>query len=98
MRIRMLKTIRGSDDGHTVRDYVQGMEYDLSATPRARELATVLLKEEWAEQVVAKPPPVPVVVLPPPAPEAPAPAPVEPTEALTHRIEPPRAGKHRKGR
>jgi hypothetical protein len=57
----MLSTRRGADDGVTLRTYHEGTEHDLSATPRALDLAQVFIREGWAKEV--KPPaPVPVPV------------------------------------
>jgi hypothetical protein len=51
MRIRMLKTVRGSPDGFSVHEYRAGEEYELADTGRGRELSNVLLREGWAEPV-----------------------------------------------
>ncbi len=89
MKIKMRETKRGADDGFTVREYAAGVEYDLSRTPRARDLAAVFVGEGWAEEVpdkisapaappaITEPPASPSpVVEPPPAATAVAPAPV----------------------
>jgi hypothetical protein len=78
MRLRMLTTMRGAEDGCTVREYREGVEYELGGTPRADELARVFLREGWAEEASAPPPappespPAPVATTPQP-PAAPAP-------------------------
>jgi hypothetical protein len=64
MRIRMLTTVRGAEDGFTVRTYEKGMEYALAETPRGKDLGAVFLREKWAEtlqaaEAVATPPPAP---------------------------------------
>jgi hypothetical protein len=56
MRLRMLKTASGADDGITLRAYEAGAEYNLPETPRGKDLAQVFLREGWAEQ--AEPPKV----------------------------------------
>jgi hypothetical protein len=57
MRLRMLTTARGAEDGHTVREYLAGREYDIGGTPRADELARAFVRERWAEDAqTAKPP------------------------------------------
>ncbi len=48
MKIRMLSTRRGADDGITVRTYEAGAEYELPETPRGQDLAEVFLREGWA--------------------------------------------------
>jgi hypothetical protein len=53
MRLRMLTTTKGSDDGHTVREYRQGGEYDVGGTARADELARTFIRERWAEDANA---------------------------------------------
>lgn len=54
MRIRMISTRRGADDGSTVRTYEAGAEYELPETERGQDLARVFLREGWA--VDANPP------------------------------------------
>jgi hypothetical protein len=81
MRIRMLKTVQGSPNGHTTLSYREGTEHDLTATPRERELAAVFTREGWAEAATtaAAPPeavPVPALELAmPPVPLEPTPEP-----------------------
>lgn len=94
MRIRMKETRRGADDGHTVREYLAGREYDLSGTPRAEDLAQVFVREGWADEVKAPPaaeparkpePPAapPAPTAPPAPPPAPTAAPVAPPPAAS---------------
>jgi hypothetical protein len=59
VRIKMKETRRGTEDGHTVREYTAGQEYDLAETPRGDDLAKVFLREGWAEKVEAKRSPSP---------------------------------------
>ena len=49
MKIVMLETRIGADDGFTVRKYEAGQEYDLPETPRGKDLAMVFLREKWAK-------------------------------------------------
>jgi hypothetical protein len=72
MRIRMLKTVRGAEDGFTVREYLIDTEHELSGTARAQELAEVFLREGWAEEVG----------------KAPAEAPAPHHEPQIHRLPP----------
>jgi hypothetical protein len=69
MRIRMLKTVRGSEDGFTARDFCAGQFYDLVSPPRALELALAFVRDGLAETAAALPPapPDPFVRLPLPA-------------------------------
>jgi hypothetical protein len=55
MRIRMLSTQRGADDGVTVRSYEAGQEYEIGGSPRAEDLAAVFLREGWAVEVKSPP-------------------------------------------
>jgi hypothetical protein len=59
MKIRMLKTMRGSPNGVDIFVYREGEEYDLSRDARALDLANVFLREGWAESA-EKPAPKPV--------------------------------------
>lgn len=49
MKIRMLKTEHGSVDGIRVAEYIDGNDYDLSATDGERELAAAFLAAGFAE-------------------------------------------------
>ncbi len=61
----MLSHRRGAVDGFTVRDYVEGERYDLSATPGAVDLAQVFVREGWAVEVgAAEPAKAPEVIVP----------------------------------
>lgn len=51
MRVRMLSTKNGADDGVTVRTYLAGQEYELPATSRGLDLAQVFVKAGWAQEV-----------------------------------------------
>ena len=54
MKIKMLKTTKGSPDGFTVRSYVAGKEYNMSGGP-ANDLAKVFVVQmEVAVEVKAK--------------------------------------------
>lgn len=53
MKIRMLSTQHGADDGVTLRTYGAGEEYVLPDTGRGLDLAAVFLREGWAEEVKA---------------------------------------------
>jgi hypothetical protein len=79
MRIRMLKTVQGSPNGHTTLSYREGTEHDLTATPRERELAAVFTREGWAEAATTAAAPseaVPALELAmPPVPSEPTPEP-----------------------
>ena len=56
MKVTMLQTVQGSEDGVIVQVYREGEQYDLSATDRALDLAAVFLREGWAvEEGVATP-------------------------------------------
>jgi hypothetical protein len=98
VKIRMLTTQRGAEDGVTLRTYEAGKEYDLSHSPGQLDLAAVFVREGWAEEVRA--------AAPPPAPEssAPEPAPPEAAPALAVAPVPPSrqddrgAGRGRRGR
>lgn len=72
MKIKMLKTEKGSTDGLKVGTYEQGQEYDLSSTSGERELAAAFIGARMAEHVVDEPT-APVVI----AEEKAAPAPEE---------------------
>jgi hypothetical protein len=52
----MLTTTRGAEDGHTVREYLAGRDYDIGGTPRADELARIFVREGWAETTQAHKP------------------------------------------
>jgi hypothetical protein len=52
VKIRMLKTQRGAEDGFTLRTYEEGHEYEIGGTQRADDLAAVFLHEGWAEPIV----------------------------------------------
>lgn len=67
MRIRMLRTSRGSDDGVTLRTYEAGQEYELPDTPRGLDLAQVFIEQMWAEPTSA--PTAPPSPAAPPGPE-----------------------------
>jgi len=45
MRLRMLTTKTGAEDGYTVREYREGCEYVLGGSSRADDLARVFLRE-----------------------------------------------------
>lgn len=101
MKIRMLETQRGAEDGVTLRTYETGVEYDLGHTAGARDLAAVFVREGWAEQVAAPPSPR---ALEPEAPllaraQAPAeaPVPLATAEARESPAAPPRAEDARPG-
>lgn len=70
MRIRMLKTVLGSEDGVVTLPFKAGEVYPLGHTTRSTELAQVFLREGWAELVgeaaaeVAPPPAPPAQVAP----------------------------------
>jgi hypothetical protein len=51
MQIRMLKTENGSVDGIRVAQYIEGEEYDLTATDGERDLARAFVDAGFAEQV-----------------------------------------------
>jgi len=54
MKIKMLKTTKGSPDGFTVRSYAAGKEYNLSGGP-GNDLAKVFVEQmEVAVEVKAK--------------------------------------------
>jgi len=54
MKIKMLKTTKGSPDGFTVRSYVAGKEYNMSGGP-ANDLAKVFVEQmEVAVEVKSK--------------------------------------------
>jgi hypothetical protein len=53
MRLRMLSTTNGAEDGYTVREYREGVEYDIGGSARADDLARVFLREGWAEDASA---------------------------------------------
>lgn len=63
MKIRMTKTVQGSLDGVTVRELVEGQQYDTIDTPRGSRLAQYHIKQGVA---TAAPEPVPA---PQPKPE-----------------------------
>lgn len=46
VKVRMLATTRGANDGHTVTDYVEGEVYEVS-----RDLAHCFLHDEVAEEL-----------------------------------------------
>lgn len=54
MHIRMLKTADGSVNGIRVQPYDEGVEYDLSQTAGARDLAQAFVGAGLAEEVGAK--------------------------------------------
>lgn len=55
MRIRMIKSARGSEDGVNLRDYREGEHLDFTGKPaRALELARVFLQQNWAEEITAQ--------------------------------------------
>jgi hypothetical protein len=54
MKIRMLKTVRGSPDGIELLEYVSGQEYDLGRTEREQDLARAFVKHGWAEEAKPK--------------------------------------------
>ena len=95
MKIRMLSTQRGADDGVTVRTYEAGHVYELAETERGLDLALVFLREGWAEEAEGRrtlggeAPPVPPGDAPQggspsPGAEAAAPAPSPDLEADEH--------------
>lgn len=51
MLIRMIKTENGSVDGVRVQPYVEGEEYDLSATDGHISLARAFIEAGFAEEV-----------------------------------------------
>jgi hypothetical protein len=53
MKIRMLSTAPGSADGIRVAAYEAGLEYDLTTTAGARDLAEVFVGAGLAEEVGA---------------------------------------------
>jgi hypothetical protein len=55
MRLRMLSTQRGAEDGFSLSTYEKGREYEIGGTHRADDLAAVFLREGWAEPVVVGP-------------------------------------------
>jgi hypothetical protein len=46
MRIKMLKTQKGSPDGVTVVNYLEGQEYDINI-----ELSKVFIMQKWAIEI-----------------------------------------------
>lgn len=48
MKILMVKTARGAEDGANVRTYEEGKEYELGPAPGALDLAAVFVREGWA--------------------------------------------------
>ena len=54
MRLRMLKTVMGSEDGAATRPFKAGEVYQLGSTTRSAELAKVFLREGWAELEVVE--------------------------------------------
>lgn len=98
MRLRMLKSVRGSQDGISLLDYVAGESYDIANTQRGLELAAMWIREGIAEEVPA----APVQAAAQPAAQTPGPA-----EKPPHPDAPPPAppqhqhhggGKHNRGR
>lgn len=77
MRIKMLETRRGTEDGFTVREYARGKEYELAPTERGEELGIVFMREGWAEAIAGIPAeapkagPGPLVAGSPPDPRSP---------------------------
>lgn len=55
MRVRMKRTVPGAADGFTVVQFKEGEEYDLTQTPRSKDLAQVFVREGWAEEIGAAP-------------------------------------------
>lgn len=51
--IKMTKSTRAADDGFTVRDFKEGTEHALDATPRERELADDLVAAGFAKRINA---------------------------------------------
>ena len=49
MRLRMLVTMDGSEDGARLKSYTAGLEYAFGPASRSLELAEVFLREGWAE-------------------------------------------------
>lgn len=49
MRIRMLSSRRGAEDGIALRTYEAGQEYVLPKTKRGLDLGAVFIREGWAE-------------------------------------------------
>lgn len=56
MKIRMLQTENGSLDGIKVSTYDAGVEYDLTGTPGARDLAQAFVGASMAVEVLAAAP------------------------------------------
>lgn len=54
MKIRMLETKDGSPDGLKVNTYEKGTEHDLSGSAGEQDLASVFVREKWAEEVKGK--------------------------------------------
>lgn len=90
MKIRMLSTQRGAEDGVAVQTYEAGSEYDLGHSAGARDLAAVFLREGWAEQQEA---PHAARALEPEA----TPVPLAAAEAREAAAAPPRAEDARPG-
>lgn len=63
MRIVMLSDQRGAADGFTLQDFRAGVAYDLTRTPRERELAAIFVRANFAREDGAEPP-RPVLRLP----------------------------------
>lgn len=56
MKIRMTKTVQGSLDGVTVRELVEGSEYETVDSPRGARLARHHIKQGVAVAVVVEAP------------------------------------------
>lgn len=54
MKIRMTQTVQGSLDGETVRELVEGSEYETVDSPRGERLARHHIKQGVAVAVVAE--------------------------------------------
>lgn len=76
MKIRMTQTVQGSLDGETVRELVEGTEYETVDSPRGARLARHHIKQGVAVAVVAEEPDPEEAD--PGADAAPEPAPVKP--------------------
>lgn len=81
MRIRMLKTQKGSEDGIRLERHVEGETYDLGAY-----LSGVYVREGWGV-------PADVRVAAPKAPAAPAPVPLKPAKNTAEKAPQRRKGK-----
>lgn len=55
MRIRMLESKSGSEDGVRLKDFKAGKEYELEDSPRGRDLGEAFIRYGWAVEASAKP-------------------------------------------